>query len=119
MLLPDGLRTPALVVDLDRLEANLARMAARAVAGGFALRPHAKTHKCLQVGARQLAAGAVGLTVATVAEAEVFAEVCPDLFIAYPLWADEDRGARVRAVEPIDHRANGSGVRHVAWSFAL
>jgi D-serine deaminase-like pyridoxal phosphate-dependent protein len=98
MLLPDGLRTPALVVDLDRLEANVARMAARAVTGGFALRPHAKTHKCLQVGARQLAAGAVGLTVATVAEAEVFAEVCPDLFIAYPLWADEDRGARLRVL---------------------
>jgi len=98
MLLPDGLRTPALVVDLDRLEVNLARMAAGAAAGGFALRPHAKTHKCLQVGSRQLAAGAVGLTVATVAEAEVFAEICDDLFIAYPLWADAARGARLRAL---------------------
>jgi D-serine deaminase-like pyridoxal phosphate-dependent protein len=98
MLLPDGLRTPALLVDLDRLEANVAGMAARAAEAGFALRPHAKTHKCLQVGQRQLAAGAAGLTVATVAEAEVFATICPDLFIAYPLWVDAERGARLRAL---------------------
>jgi D-serine deaminase-like pyridoxal phosphate-dependent protein len=50
------------------------------------------------VGERQLAAGAVGLTVATVAEAEVFAAICPDLFIAYPLWVDAARGARLRAL---------------------
>jgi D-serine deaminase-like pyridoxal phosphate-dependent protein len=98
MLLPPDLRTPALLVDLDRMDANIAAMAARAHAAGYALRPHAKTHKCLPIGARQLAAGAVGLTVATVAEAEVFAEVCDDLFIAYPLWVDAARGARLRAL---------------------
>jgi D-serine deaminase-like pyridoxal phosphate-dependent protein len=98
MLLPDEVRTPALLVDLDRLDANIAAMADRARAAGYALRPHAKTHKCLPIGARQLAAGAIGLTVATVAEAEVFAATCGDLFIAYPLWADAARGARLRAL---------------------
>jgi D-serine deaminase-like pyridoxal phosphate-dependent protein len=98
MLLPDDVTTPALLVDLDRLEANIAGMATRAADAGFALRPHAKTHKCLPVGERQLAAGAVGLTVATVAEAEVFAEICADLFVAYPLWVDAARGARLRAL---------------------
>jgi D-serine deaminase-like pyridoxal phosphate-dependent protein len=95
--LPPELETPALVVDLDRLEANLARMAARARTAGVALRPHAKTHKCPPIGHRQLAAGAVGLTVATLGEAELFAAAgCPDLFIAYPLWAGGGRAARLR-----------------------
>jgi D-serine deaminase-like pyridoxal phosphate-dependent protein len=98
MLLPDGVRTPALLVDVDRLDANIAGMAALAARAGFALRPHAKTHKCLPIAAKQLAAGAVGLTVATVAEAEVFAGHCDDLFIAYPLWVDADRGRRLRGL---------------------
>ncbi len=65
--------TPYLVVDVDVLEANLAAMAAHARALGVALRPHAKTHKSIDIARRQLAHGAVGLTVATVAEAEIFA----------------------------------------------
>jgi D-serine deaminase-like pyridoxal phosphate-dependent protein len=52
------------------------------------MRPHVKTHKSLAIARLQLAAGASGLTVATVGEAEVFADVCSDLFIAYPLWPD-------------------------------
>jgi len=88
--------TPALVVSLPRLERNIGRMAEAARAGGFALRPHAKTHKCPQVAERQLAAGAVGLTVATIGEAEVFAAAgMPDLFIAYPLWLDEGKRRRL------------------------
>ncbi len=91
--------TPYLVVDRDVLDRNVAAMAARARAGGLALRPHAKTHKCGEIARRQLAAGAVGLTVATVAEAEVFADAgCADLFIAYPLWVDRARGSRLRAL---------------------
>ena len=69
-----GLDTPAVLVDLDRVDANIARMAATMRERGVALRPHAKTHKSLAVGRRQLAAGAVGLTVATLGEAEVFAD---------------------------------------------
>jgi D-serine deaminase-like pyridoxal phosphate-dependent protein len=98
MLLPEDVCTPALLVDVDRLAANVAAMSTRATEVGFALRPHAKTHKCLPIGAQQLTSGAIGLTVATVAEAEVFAEICEDLFIAYPLWADAARGARLRAL---------------------
>ncbi|BCJ75741.1 hypothetical protein CS0771_52850 [Catellatospora sp. IY07-71] len=95
----DQLPTPYLSVDLDVLDRNLARMAAFTAERGVALRPHAKTHKCLQIARRQLDAGAVGLTVATVAEAEIFSGGgCTDLFIAYPLWIDQAKGARLRAV---------------------
>jgi D-serine deaminase-like pyridoxal phosphate-dependent protein len=88
--------TPALVVSLPTLERNIAQMAEAGRAGGFALRPHAKTHKCAQVAERQLAAGAVGLSVATIGEAEAFAKAgATDLFIAYPLWLDESRQRRL------------------------
>ena len=62
--------TPALIVDLDALEANIARMAAFGRDAGIALRPHAKTHRCPAVALRQIAAGAVGQCVQTVGEAE-------------------------------------------------
>jgi D-serine deaminase-like pyridoxal phosphate-dependent protein len=72
-------------------------MAARARTAGVALRPHAKTHKCPEIGRRQLAAGAAGLTVATLSEAELFAAAgCDNLFIAYPVWAGGGRAARLR-----------------------
>ncbi|WP_127481163.1 alanine racemase [Nocardioides pantholopis] len=86
--------TPYLQVDVDRLQRNLDRTAARFAEAGVALRPHAKTHKCPEVARRQLAAGAVGLTVATIGEAEAMvAAGCHDVFVAYPLWLDE-RGSR-------------------------
>jgi D-serine deaminase-like pyridoxal phosphate-dependent protein len=92
-------RTPYLRVDVARLDANLARVADRAAMAGVALRPHAKTHKCVEIARRQLALGAVGLTVATIGEAEVFADGgCTDLVVAFPLWVDEDRAARLRAL---------------------
>jgi D-serine deaminase-like pyridoxal phosphate-dependent protein len=62
--------TPALLVDLDRLDANIAAMAEHARAGGVALRPHFKTHKSVAIARRQLDAGAAGITVATLDEAE-------------------------------------------------
>jgi len=88
------------VVDTTRLEQNLDRMQKVAATAGAVLRPHAKTHKCLEVGRRQLAHGAVGLTVATLAEAEAFAsDGCPSVFIAYPLWAGSaSRPARLAAL---------------------
>ncbi len=95
----DGRSTPYLLVDVDVLADNVARMAARARQRGVALRPHAKTHKCLEIARMQVDAGAVGLTVATVSEAEVFASGgFTDLFIAYPLWVDAARGSRLRAL---------------------
>ena len=91
--------TPALVVDRDVLEVNVAETAALAATRGVALRPHAKTHKSPDIARLQLDAGAVGLTVATVSEAEVFAAAgFTDLFIAYPIWVDPEKGRRLRAL---------------------
>ena len=65
--------TPAAVLDLDVLERNVVRMANKARRLGVALRPHAKTHKCVEVARLQQERGAHGLTVATLAEARAFA----------------------------------------------
>ncbi len=62
--------TPALLLDLDLLDANIARMAAHAKAAKINLRPHGKTHKCPQIAERQIKAGAIGLCTATIREAE-------------------------------------------------
>ena len=70
----DELPTPALVVDLDQLEGNITRLATHAKAAGIALRPHAKTHKCAAIARLQVAAGALGVCVATLREAEAMAE---------------------------------------------
>ncbi|MGW5668342.1 alanine racemase [Micromonospora sp. NPDC003776] len=97
--MPAELSTPYPVVDVDVLDRNLTAMAAAAAGRGITLRPHAKTHKCLQIARRQREAGAVGLTVATIGEAEVFTEAgFTDLFIAYPIWASPARARRLRAL---------------------
>jgi len=89
--------TPYLQVDRARLRANVDAMSALADERGLALRPHAKTHKCPEIGRMQADAGAAGLTVATVSEAETFAAAgFADLFLAYPLWVDAAKGARLR-----------------------
>jgi len=66
----DEIDTPALIVDLDAFERNLAKMAAFAAERGVRLRPHAKTHKCPTVARKQIAAGAVGQCCQKVGEAE-------------------------------------------------
>jgi D-serine deaminase-like pyridoxal phosphate-dependent protein len=77
--------TPALVVDRARLLRNLEAMASRARSLGVALRPHAKTHKSPAIAALQREYGAAGLTVATLSEAEAFAEAgTPDVLITTP-----------------------------------
>jgi D-serine deaminase-like pyridoxal phosphate-dependent protein len=68
------LQTPALVVDLDGMERNIAKMAEHAKAHGIALRPHAKTHKSVEIAKRQIAAGALGQCCAKLGEAEALAE---------------------------------------------
>lgn len=89
--------TPALVVDLDRMDAAIARMADVMAERGVELRPHAKTHKSVEVGRRQVGAGAAGLTVGTIGEAEVFADAgLHDLFIAYPLVPLGPKAGRLR-----------------------
>jgi D-serine deaminase-like pyridoxal phosphate-dependent protein len=69
----DEIPTPALLLDLDRFERNVARMAAHARAVGKNLRPHAKTHRCPEIARRQVAAGALGVACAKLGEAEVMA----------------------------------------------
>ena len=71
--LTQGIETPATLIELHKLEANLTSMQRLAEANGVVLRPHAKTHKSIEIGSRQLALGASGLTVATIDEAVVFA----------------------------------------------
>ncbi len=68
------LRTPALLLDGPALEGNVTRMAARMRGLGARLRPHVKTHKCLEVGRLQRRHGAQGITVATIVEARDFAD---------------------------------------------
>lgn len=91
--------TPYLEVDLEVLERNLLLAADDARARGVELRPHAKTHKSPEVGRRQLAHGAVGLSLATVSEAEIFADAgFDDIFIAYPVWPSARRTERIRGL---------------------
>jgi len=68
-----SMATPALVVDLDALERNIVAMAAFARDNGLKLRPHAKTHKSVEIARRQIAAGAVGVCCAKLGEAEALA----------------------------------------------
>ena len=94
--------TPALLLHHDVAERNLAQMAARAKRLGVALRPHIKTHKCLELGRAQVAHGAKGVTVSTLFEAEAFARGgFTDLTWAFPLD---------RTHLPHVQRINGQGV---------
>ena len=84
------LDTPAMLVDLDRMEANLRRVASYAAAHSLRLRPHTKTHKSPFIARQQLTFGAAGLTVAKVGEAEVMVDALQDLLpidllIAFPI----------------------------------
>jgi len=78
------LETPAALVDVDRMAANLRRAGEYCRNWGISYRPHAKTHKSPELARAQIAAGAVGVTVATPREAEVMAGVCEDILVAYP-----------------------------------
>jgi D-serine deaminase-like pyridoxal phosphate-dependent protein len=78
--------TPALLLDLDQVERNIARYQAAASAAGIRLRPHAKAHKCPEVGRLQVAAGAAGLCCAKLGEAEVMHQAgLRDLLITTPV----------------------------------
>lgn len=75
--------TPALVLDKTKLQRNIRRMADFAAGGPAKLRPHAKTHKCVEIAKLQLDAGAIGITCAKLGEAEALAAGgIPDILIA-------------------------------------
>ncbi|WP_231571030.1 alanine racemase [Gordoniibacillus kamchatkensis] len=92
------LSTPAVIVDLDIAERNIARMAERLRAKGIAHRPHIKTTKSAYFVRKQLAAGAAGITVAKLAEAETFVQLGIDnILVAYPI-VGEDKLRRLEAL---------------------
>jgi D-serine deaminase-like pyridoxal phosphate-dependent protein len=95
------LDTPALIVDLDRLDHNIASMVHQARRAGLALRPHFKTHKSTAIARRQLAAGAVGITVAKLDEAEALIDdgIEASILLAYQVVAAPkiDRAIRLAA----------------------
>jgi D-serine deaminase-like pyridoxal phosphate-dependent protein len=89
--------TPSVVVDLDVLERNIARVQAICDAAGVANRPHIKTHKSPIVGRMQLAAGAKGVTCQKLGEAEVFAEAgFDDILVSYNVFGAEKEARLAR-----------------------
>jgi len=92
------LQTPALVIDLDACERNLAAMAAHAARAGVALRPHAKTHKSAEIARRQIAAGARGVCCAKLGEAEALAAAGIDAILVTSPVVTDPGIARVMAL---------------------
>ncbi len=76
--------TPAIVLDAAIVKRNLDRLANYAKSHNLKIRPHTKTHKSQELSRMQLQAGAGGLTVAKIGEAQAMSEVCDDLLLAYP-----------------------------------
>src|ERR1700694_2213257 len=82
--------TPAAVIDMDRVERNIARIQAACDAAGVANRPHIKTHKSPELARLQVAAGAKGITCQKIGEAEVMVDGgLDDILISYNLLGDE------------------------------
>ena len=80
----EELDTPALIIDLDIAEANIRTLQENADRMGTTVRPHVKTHNSPELARMQVEAGARGITVGNLGEAEVFAEAgFDDIFIAY------------------------------------
>ncbi|MFI5239157.1 MAG: alanine racemase [Gemmatimonadales bacterium] len=115
----DEILTPAPLVDVSRVAANLDRMAAYAAKHGLRLRPHVKTHKTTVIGDAQVRRGAAGLTCATPHELQVMSAVASDLLIAHPpLGSKIDRVlalprsvnvvAALDSLEAIDHVARAA-----------
>jgi 3-hydroxy-D-aspartate aldolase len=81
--------TPALVLDLDAFERNVNLMAEKARKWGVSLRPHAKAHKSAEIAHRQVKAGALGVTCATLGEAELMARSgIPSILVSSPIVTD-------------------------------
>jgi D-serine deaminase-like pyridoxal phosphate-dependent protein len=104
-IIPDNLQksdlpTPALCVDLDLFGANLKTMADHCRQAGCGFRPHAKTHKCPEIARRQVAAGALGVCVATVPEAEamVAAGIAGVLLLTSPIVEAHKIGRMVELI---------------------
>lgn len=118
----DELATPCLLIDLDRMDANIARWQREVADTGARLRPHVKTHKSLAVAQRQMEAGATGIAVAKTAEAEIFAQGgFNDIVVAYPVVGEEKwrrlalmAAQGVRIGVNVDHEIGARGLSAAA-----
>src|SRR5450432_2875181 len=91
--------TPCAVIDMDKVERNIARIQAACDAAGVANRPHIKTHKSPLLAKLQIDAGAKGITCQKIGEAEVMAEAgIDDILISYNLLGEE-KMARLAALQ--------------------
>jgi 3-hydroxy-D-aspartate aldolase len=113
--------TPALVMEMEAFEANVALMAAEAARMGVALRPHAKSNKCAEIARRQLAAGAVGVCVQKVSEAVALADAgIDDILICNEIIGDRKVAAlvalsrRIRVAACVDDLANVAAIERLA-----
>lgn len=121
----DRIDTPALVVELESFEANVALMAREAARMGVALRPHAKSNKCAEIARRQLAAGAVGVCVQKVSEAVALADAgIDDILICNELVGERKIAAlvalsrRIRVAACVDDLANVADIERLAAAAA-
>jgi 3-hydroxy-D-aspartate aldolase len=112
MLTKSQIPTPALLLDFDAFEKNLVSMADRVKQSGKLLRPHAKAHKCVEIANRQIAAGACGISVATLPEAQMMSRAgIPGILLTSPV-ADPLKIAKIvetDAMVVVDH------VQQVEW----
>ena len=114
------------MIDGPKMKRNLRKMADVASENGVALRPHVKTHKIPSIAREQVEAGAAGITVAKVSEAEVMADGgMEDIFIAYPLVTETkirravQLGERVRLVVGVDSLEGARRLSDVAGDRTL
>lgn len=99
-LYKEDLPTPCLLLDLDAFESNVRRMHGFLTAAGQGIRPHAKTHKCPEVAKRQVAAGASGICVARIVEAEAMVRAgIPGILISSPVIGRNAVGRLIRLVK--------------------
>jgi D-serine deaminase-like pyridoxal phosphate-dependent protein len=113
--------TPEIVIDLDVVRANIGRAAAAAHDAGVAMRPHVKTHKLPQIAHLQVQAGAVGIQVAKLGEAEVMADAgIRDILVGYPVVGETklarlgDLAGRVSISVTLDSDEVAAGVSRIA-----
>lgn len=114
------LRTPCVLVDTARVERNLGRLQSSVNSRGLRLRPHAKTHKSIELARRQIAGGAIGICCAKLGEAEIFAAAgIEDIRLPYPLSPVNAE----RVIELLDQTRLSFIVDHIAvaqgWSEAM
>ena len=105
------LDTPAVVIDLDIVEANIRRAQDTLAGHGLANRPHIKTHKIPALAKMQMEAGAVGITCQKLGEVEVMADagVADDILLTYNVLG-EAKAERLRGADP-PAEAHGGGAR--------